>query len=218
MTKSKRFGLPLLGLAPIALAASALRAQDEIVAPTPNTADEIAAPAPRTGDDIAAAPGAAADDAARKAEDEAARAEASFDRTPRDCVTVTDIRRTVAVDDHTILFYLRGGNRVYRNYLPRECPGLVRENRISYKTSTSRLCDVDLVTVLEQFGGGLRPGFTCPLGEFTPITQEEAEDLLVAKEDLGRKRRSIKSKPVELPPAEAAPQGAPESAEDPARN
>jgi hypothetical protein len=218
MIKSKRFGLPLLALAPVALAAAALRAQDEIVAPTPNTADEIAAPAPATNDDIAGEPRTAAEDAARDAEDEAARADASFDRTPKDCVTVTDIRRTVALDDHTILFYLRGGNRIYRNYLPRECPGLVRENRISYKTSTSRLCDIDLITVLEQFGAGLRPGFTCQLGEFTPITQEEAEDLLVAKDDLGRKRRTIKSKPVELPPAEAAPQAAPESAENPARD
>jgi hypothetical protein len=93
----------------------------------------------------------------------------------------------------------------------------VRENRISYKTSTNRLCDVDLITVLEQFGAGLRPGFTCPLGDFIPITQEEAEDLLVAKEDLGRKRRAIKSKPAELPPSEAAPQVEPESAAEPAR-
>ena len=29
--------------------------------------------------------------------------------------------------------------------------------------------------MLEQFGAGLRPGFTCPLGDFIPITKEEAE-------------------------------------------
>jgi hypothetical protein len=214
MIKSSRFGLQLLTLAPFVVAASALRAQDEIVAPTPGPQDAIATAAPDAHDDAAAKPPAVSDDAARKAEDRAATADASFDRTPRDCVSVPDIRRTVAIDDYTILFYLRGGDRVYRNYLPRQCPGLVRENRIAYKTSTTRLCDVDLITVLEQFGTGLRPGFTCSLGDFVPITKEEAEDLLVAKEDLGRKRRAIKSKPAELPPAEAAPESAPEAARD----
>jgi hypothetical protein len=217
MMKSTRFGLPLLAVVPIALAVPVLRAQDDIVAPTPSTKDEIAAPAPRANDDIAAEPPAVADDAARRAEDDAARADASFDRTPKDCVTVSDIRQTVAIDDRTILFYLRGGNRIYRNYLPRECPGLERENRIGYKTSTSRLCDVDLITVLEQFGAGLRPGFTCPLGDFIPITKEEAEDLLAAKKDLGRSRRAIKSKPAELPPSEATPDAATESVPEPAR-
>jgi hypothetical protein len=207
----------LLALAPAVLVASALCAQDEIVAPTPDAKDEIAAAAPAANDNLAAEPPAVADEARRQAEDAAAAADAAFDRTPRDCVTITDIRQTRAVDDRTILFYMRGRDRIYRNYLPRECPGLMREDRISYKTSTSRLCDVDLITVLEQLGGGLRPGFTCPLGEFTPITKEEAEDLLTAKEDLGRKRRAIKSKPAELPPSEAAPEAAPESAAEPAR-
>jgi hypothetical protein len=215
MIQSNRFGLPLLVLVAGALASSAVCGQDEIAVPTPSTNDEIAAPAPDANDEIAAEPSAARDDAAREAED-AAAADASFDRTPKECVTVSDIRRTVAIDDRTILFYLRGGNRIYRNYLPRECPGLARENRISYKTTTSRLCDVDLITVLEQFGVGLRPGFTCPLGDFIPMTKEEAEDLLIAKEDLGRQRRAIKSKPAELPP-EDAPQAAPESAPEPAR-
>ena len=215
MIKSIRFGLPLLGLAAVVLTAPSLRAQDGIVAPTPDARDEIAAAPPDSNDEIAAQPPPVAGDAARTGDDTAARAEASFDRTPRDCVTVSDIRRTLAIDDRTILFYLRGGDRIYRNYLPRECPGLERENRIGYKTSTSRLCDVDLITVLELFGGSLKPGFTCSLGDFVPITKEEAEDLIVAKQDLGQKRRAIKSKPTELPPSEAAPQAAPESAPEP---
>jgi hypothetical protein len=203
-----RFGPPLLALAPFVLAASTLRAQDDIVAPTPETKDEIAAGA---NDELAKAP--AADEASQR--DAAETADVDFDRTPHDCVTVTDIRKTLAVDDRTLLFYMRGNNRIYRNYLPRQCPGLERENRIGYSTSTSRLCDVDLVTVLEHFGTGLRPGFTCPLGDFIPITREEAEDLVAAKQDLGNKRRAIKSKPAELPPSKDAPEAATESTAEP---
>jgi hypothetical protein len=57
--------------------------------------------------------------------------EAAFDRTPEDCIIVSNIDQTEAIDDHTIIFEMRG-RRVYRNTLPRECPGLERENRIGF--------------------------------------------------------------------------------------
>jgi hypothetical protein len=129
----------------------------------------------------------------------AARAQdtAEFDRTPADCITTTSIDRTQAVDDRTILFFMHG-KKIYRNYLPRKCPGLLRQNRIMYKTRGSRLCDVDTVTVLEQWAGRLEPGFTCALGSFVPITQEEVDDL-VRKSDAPRD--AIEGKPAQLPPA-----------------
>jgi hypothetical protein len=119
-----------------------------------------------------------------------------FDRTPADCILTTSIDRTQAVDDRTILFFMRG-KKVYRNYLPRKCPGLQRQNRIMYRTRVNRLCDVDTITVLEQWGARLEPGFTCALGSFVPITPEEVEDL-VRKSDAPRD--AIESKAVELPP------------------
>src|SRR5262245_17661344 len=120
-----------------------------------------------------------------------------IDRTPADCITTTSIDRTQAVDDRTIQFFMRG-KKIYQNYLPRRCPGLQRQNRIMYKTRGSRLCDVDTVTVLEQWAGRLEPGFTCLLGSFVPITQEEVDEL-VRKPDVPRD--AIEGKPVELPPA-----------------
>ena len=120
-----------------------------------------------------------------------------FDRTPADCIITTSIDRTQAVDDNTILFFMRG-KKVYRNFLPRKCPGLQRQNRIMYKVRGNRLCDVDTITVLEQWGARLEPGFTCPLGNFVPITQEEVEDLV---RKTGAPRDAIESKAVELPPA-----------------
>jgi hypothetical protein len=135
-------------------------------------------------------------------------ADGAFDRTPRDCINVASIDETDAVDDQNLLFYMRDG-RVYRNHLPRKCPGLQRENRISYKIDSSRrLCSINLITVLEDgIGGGvgiggLRDGFTCRLGEFVPLSPEEVEDLKLLEDAPrgGRRTQStIETSEVELP-------------------
>ena len=140
-----------------------------------------------------------------------ARAQDDFDRKPADCIVTTSIDRTQAVDDRTILFFMRG-KKVYRNSLPRKCPGLQRQNRIMYKTRGNRLCDVDTITVLEQWGARLEPGFTCALGTFVPITPEESEDLLRTGD---ARREGVESKAVDLPPpapdAASSGEAAPES-------
>jgi hypothetical protein len=138
-----------------------------------------------------------------------------FDRTPRDCVATTAIDRTQILDDQTILFHMRG-KRVFRNYLPKKCPGLKREGRFMYQTTHAQLCDVDMVTVLEEWGGRFTPGFTCKLGDFQPITREEAEELTAVRgKDV---RNAIDSKPVELPAGEGQQENQPAaSAEDEAQ-
>ena len=103
-----------------------------------------------------------------------------FDRTPQDCIITSRIRQTDAIDDQNIIFRMRG-KQVYRNTLPRACPNLQRENRIAWETSTSRLCDIDLITVLEPYGSGFRPGFTCRLGQFVPLSPAEVEDIDLRK-------------------------------------
>jgi Family of unknown function (DUF6491) len=140
--------------------------------------------------------------------------DAPFDRTPQDCVIVSTIRQTDAIDDQNIIFRMRG-NRVYRNHLPRTCPGLARENRIAYRTSTSRLCSIDMITVLEQFGVELRPGFTCRLGEFVPLSPAEVEEL-EAREDGRAGQSSIEASSIELPQEgdPAAAEGEPVAPED----
>jgi hypothetical protein len=127
----------------------------------------------------------------------------AFDRTPQDCITVSSIDETDAIDDQNIIFRMRG-DRVFRNHLPRRCPGLERENRIAYRTTAGRLCNIDTITVLEQFGAGLRDGFTCRLGEFVPLSPAEVEDLDFREE--GRAgQNAIETSSVEL--------GRPEQAE-----
>ncbi len=153
--------------------------------------------------------------------------EGVFDRTPEDCILSSSIDQTDAIDDQNILFYMRDRG-VYRNTLPRKCPGLERENRMSYELhGTRRLCSTDTITVLEQTGlggggfGGFRDGFTCRLGEFVPLSPEEIEDLeLLADEDRGGRRgrrtqSTIETSEVELPKAEAAGEGEEPTAAEP---
>jgi len=139
-----------------------------------------------------------------------AQDEDTFDRTPVDCVVVSSIDRTDVIDDQTILFYMRG-NKIYRNYLPRKCPGLERNDRFSYQVTGGRLCDIDTVTVLEQWGSRLSSGFTCPLGEFHPIPLEEVEELELDSEGNRVNPNAVEVEAVELPDdaAEATGDGDP---------
>ncbi|MBN8808927.1 MAG: hypothetical protein J0I47_11950 [Sphingomonas sp.] len=83
-----------------------------------------------------------------------------------DCVNTTDIQQTHVRSDQVIDFEMRGG-RTYRNTLPYACPSLGFEQRFGYKLSTTQLCSVDTITVLQS--GGMR-GPSCGLGQFQPVT------------------------------------------------
>jgi hypothetical protein len=136
--------------------------------------------------------------------------DATFNRTPRDCVITQSIARTDILDDQTIIFYMRGKNIAYRNYLPKKCPGLKRWDRFGYHVTAGRLCSIDLITVLENsiVGVGFDQGFTCRLGDFHPLSPEDIESLKIEKEG-GPRPDAVKTKPVEVPPAANSDSGAP---------
>ncbi len=69
------------------------------------------------------------------------------------------------------------GGQYYVNMLPYACPGLRRGSTIMYRTSLDLLCDVDIVTVLETFGGGFQPAASCGLGKFEPMDKAEIADM-----------------------------------------
>ena len=98
---------------------------------------------------------------------QAALAEARPVGEPVDCVNLNQIRNTRVRSDRVIDFELTGGT-VYRNTLPNACPGLSFEERFSYATSLSRLCSVDIITVLHT-GGGAQRGASCGLGPFQRV-------------------------------------------------
>ena len=138
--------------------------------------------------------------------------DAAFDRTPEDCLITSRIDQTEPIDDQNIIFYMRG-DKAYRNTLPRTCPGLLREGRIAWATQTSRLCSIDTITVLENYGVGFRPGFTCRLGEFVPLSPAEIEDIDLRKRgEAGQS--AIETTEVELDNDDAAESAEGENADD----
>ena len=92
------------------------------------------------------------------------------------CVSLTRIDSTHVVDDRSILFYMQGGD-VYLNRLPHRCPGLRAGRAFMYRTSLNKLCDLDILTTLNNLGFGFTPGASCGLGLFYPISQETARQL-----------------------------------------
>lgn len=93
------------------------------------------------------------------------------------CISVSQLRSTRVVDDKNILFYMRG-NTIYQNILPRQCHGLAREDRFSYRVSTGQLCQIDSIRVLYSLGSELREANACSLGYFHEISEEDADFLI----------------------------------------
>ena len=118
-------------------------------------------------------------------------------RESEKCIQLQQIRRTEVIDDQTIAFYVSRQN-AYVNSLPRVCPGLARNERFSYQVRFGRICDNDTITVLEGFGTGMRRGFTCQLGSFYPVTQD---DIAMLKDvgELGGTGNAVEMNPIELP-------------------
>jgi hypothetical protein len=86
----------------------------------------------------------------------------------KSCVPIRSIRSTAVVDDSTIDFKMVGG-KTLRNHLPLSCPGLKFQDSFSYRTSLSQLCNVDVIRVVQNYGGGLQEGAACGLGKFQPV-------------------------------------------------
>jgi hypothetical protein len=103
------------------------------------------------------------------------------DDGPQRCISLLNLDRTDVVDNRTILFHMRNG-RIYLNHLSRECPGLEREQRFMYSPTSTQLCEVDAVTVIEKWGFGFTRGFTCSLGEFHPLSKSESESVMQTTE------------------------------------
>ncbi len=92
------------------------------------------------------------------------------------CLRSRSITKTDVIDDYNILFYLRG-RAIYRNTLPRRCTGLARDRRFMYRTTISRICDRDTISILHDSGSGISPGRSCRLGRFHPISKDEVQAL-----------------------------------------
>ncbi len=111
------------------------------------------------------------------------------------CVHANRIRNTKVVDDLRILFYMRGGSD-YVNILPRQCRGLSREGRFSYRVSANTLCKQDSIRILRYGATSFEEGNSCRLGFFHEVTEEDIEMIL--------------DQEPRLPPPEPLPSAEPE--------
>jgi hypothetical protein len=84
----------------------------------------------------------------------------------RSCIPLAPIRNTRVLSDRVIDFETRG-REAYRVVLPQGCPQLGFEQRFSYATSLSQICQQDIITVLQ--GPGVTLGASCGLAPFQPI-------------------------------------------------
>lgn len=87
---------------------------------------------------------------------------------PVNCINLSQIRNSQVRDNRTIDFLMAGG-KVYRNELPQQCGSLGFDRAFTYSTSLTQLCNVDIITVVQNVGGGPNRGASCGLGEFTPV-------------------------------------------------
>jgi hypothetical protein len=89
----------------------------------------------------------------------------------KNCISITRIDRSDVLDDQTIIFEMKGKD-YYVNRLPYRCPQLGFEERYSYATSLTQLCNTDIITVITSTGRGA----SCGLGMFEKIEKKETED------------------------------------------
>jgi hypothetical protein len=118
-----------------------------------------------------------------------ARVDDAVDPKPTDCLRLGIVRRQVVVDDATILYWLKDG-RTYVNQLGLQCPGL-KEFGPTYPSQqfgshfprSSRVCAGDHIWANPASRKTLHPDdvapqILCPLGQFFPISEEGAEEML----------------------------------------
>jgi len=115
------------------------------------------------------------------------------DAEPLNCITLSSIEREqVAEGDHTIVYFMKDG-RTYSNALNGQCPGLKRTG-IGYGGVAfgriPRICSGALVWPAR--GVETTPGPRCRLTKFQPVSESEADAILVVDED-----RPIATTPVD---------------------
>ncbi len=87
-------------------------------------------------------------------------------RAKQVCIHTSDISSMSYPDNRTILFRMNGGPvKVWRNELPRECPGLKFEQGIAWNIWGGEVCSNMQVFYV------LRRGTPCMLGNFVPNDQ-----------------------------------------------
>jgi hypothetical protein len=90
------------------------------------------------------------------------------------CVLLSTIDQTPAIDDSTVLIKLHGRDRYMRMDLVGRCPGL-KFNGFAHESRLNELCTSDPLKVIEPVGA------VCMIQKIVDISPEEAHALLQRK-------------------------------------
>jgi len=148
------------------------------------------------------------------------------------CIYHPTIKRTKVLNDSNILYYTSDGT--YNNQLVKQCPGMKRNAQLSYTLVNQKLCAGSTFTLLKQIGVSSNPQavynpatnssiiiqgpafvptFTCQLGMFLPVTEDEVADIIASTDEPKSRRQrrrnsqeTIEAEAVQLP-AEGADAG-----------
>lgn len=92
------------------------------------------------------------------------------------CLKLSRIQDVDIIDSRRIVFQ-SGINDYYLNTLPYACNGLKLNDSFMYQTSLNEICNVDVITVLNDIGPDYNAGVSCGLGKFEPVSKEDIKKL-----------------------------------------
>lgn len=99
------------------------------------------------------------------------------------CVRTDQIRSIDVLDDKHIAFEVRR-NQYYLVQFERRCLGLRRNSAVVFEPTGNRLCKLDGIRPIDDWGGV--PGAKCTINGFESVTKEQ---LVMLKETLQAERR-----------------------------
>ena len=98
------------------------------------------------------------------------------------CLRLSQVDTTKVIDSRHIVFEMKD-NSLYVTRLPHRCPGLRPNTSWMHSTHSNDICDLDTITVLDNFGGGFQRGATCGLGKFEPLAKPDLDALRAQLEE-----------------------------------
>lgn len=93
------------------------------------------------------------------------------------CISLRQLDEVEIINERNIAFVMKNGD-IHLNRLAQTCTGLKPRDSIGYRTSTGRLCSVDVINVLTDFPRPFTTRITCGLGPFERITEDTLANLL----------------------------------------
>jgi len=99
---------------------------------------------------------------------------------PERCLSTFEYDQMEVLDDQHVLFK-GNGDDIWLNKLRMRCIGLTRNSTPVIRLRDTQVCDMDTFQSMDtMLGMWHRTSATCSLGEFTPVTEEQAKTIEAA--------------------------------------